>query len=118
MLIDIYNEPCKVTQLGKSDINDIMDLTDNKIKLREDIVVIYYYGEIRLIGLNKDTNHFEIFNLPQRFENVLRNIECFCFNESNIITLLDSQFEEMDFYFTNGTYTFDSNEHIMYYIIP
>lgn len=118
ILNDIYNDPCKVTQLGMSDVNNLMDLTDTEIKLKKDIVIIYYYGEIRLIGLNKKTNQFEIFNLPPKFENILRNIDCFCFNESTIITMLDSQFEAIDFYFSDGEYTFDAGDHIMYYIFP
>lgn len=118
ILNDIYNDPCRVTQLGMSDINDIMILTDNEIKLKKDIAIIYYYGEMRLIGFNNKTNHFELFNLPSKFENILRNIDCFCFNESNIVTMLDSQFETVDFYFNDGTYTFDAGDYIMYYIFP
>ena len=99
IVTDIYNNPCTVTQLGKKDISHIVDLTDNEIKLKENIAIIYYYGELRLIGLNLKTKQFEIFNLPTQFENILRNIDCFSFNESTIITLLDSQYDEIDFYF-------------------
>ena len=118
ILKDIYNDPCKVTQLGMSDIKDIMELTDNEIKLKKDIVVIYYYGEIRLIGYNESTNCFEIFNLPVNFEIILRNIDYFYFYESNIMTLLKSEYDKIDYYFSNDGYTFDANDHIMYYIIP
>lgn len=118
ILKDIYNDPCKVTQLGMSDIVEIMELTDNEIKLKKDIVVIYYYGEIRLIGYNESTNCFEIFNLPVNFEIILRNIDYFYFYESNIMTLLKSEYDKIDYYFSNDGYTFDANDHIMYYIIP
>lgn len=118
ILKDIYNDPCKVTQLGMSDIKDIMELTDNEIKLKKDIVVIYYYGEIRLIGYNESTNCFEIFNLPVNFEIILRNIDYFYFYESNIMTLLKSEYDKIDYYFSNDGYTFDANDHIMYYIFP
>lgn len=117
ILKDIYNDPCKVTQLGMSDINEIMDLTDTEIKLKKDIVVIYYYGEIRLIGYNETTNCFEIFNLPVNFEIILRNIDYFYFTESNIMTLLKSKYDKIDYYYSNGEYTFDTNDHVMYYII-
>lgn len=118
ILKDIYNDPCKVTRLSMSDIVEIMELTDNSIKLKKDIVIIYYYGEIRLIGYNQTIEQFEIFNLPSQFENILKNTDCFCFYESTIMTLLDSQFEEIDFFFSSENYTFDNNEHIMYYIFP
>ena len=118
ILKDIYNDPCKVTQLGMSDIKDIMELTDNEIKLKKDIVVIYYYGEIRLIGYNESPNCFEIFNLPVNFEIILRNIDYFYFYESNIMTLLKSEYDKIDYYFSNDGYTFDANDHIMYYIFP
>lgn len=118
ILIDIYNDPCKTTQLEISDINDVMDLNNNEIRLKKDIAIIYYYNEIRLIGLNETTKHFELYNLPNNFKNVLKHIDCFYFNESTISTLLDSEFEEIDYYFSDGEYTFDSNNYIMYYIFP
>lgn len=118
ILCDLYNYPCKVTQLGISDIEHIMELTDNSIKLKKDIAIIYYYGEMRLIGFNCITKRFEIFNLPSKFEHILSKLDCFYFNESTIKTLLDSQFEVIDFYYKQDNITFDANEHLMYYIYP
>lgn len=118
MLRDIYNDPCRVTQLSMSDIEELMELTDYTIKLKKDIVVIYYYGEIRLIGYNKTRQHFEIFNLPINFEIVLRQIHWFSFYESNIVGLLNSEYEEIDYYYSTEEYTFDNNDHKMYYIFP
>lgn len=118
ILKDIYNDPCKVTQLGMSDIEEIMELTETEIKLKKDIVVIYYYSEIRLIGYNETTNCFEIFNLPADFEIILRNIGYFSFYESNIMSLLKSEYDKIDYYYSDGTYTFDADDHIMYYIFP
>lgn len=118
ILNDIYNDHTKVYDLSISDLNNIMYLTDTEITLKKDIVIIYYYGLFRLILFNPYANHFKMFNLPQQFENVLKNIDCFCFNETQRLTLLDSQFDELDFYFSDGTYTFDANDHIMYYIFP
>lgn len=127
ILKDLYNHPCKVTQLGISDIEHIMELSDNSIKLKKDIAIIYYYGQIRLIGFNYITEHFEIFNLPSKFEYILSVLDCFYFNESTIKTLLDSQFEVIDFYYEQSSQPsayeqdniiFDANEHLMYYIYP
>lgn len=118
ILKDIYNDPCKVAQLSMSDIEEIMELTDTEIKLKKDIVVIYYYSEIRLIGYNETTNCFEIFNLPVDFEMILRNIGYFSFYESNIMSLLKSEYVKIDYYYSEEGYTFDNNNHIMYYIIP
>ena len=118
ILCDLYNHPRKVTQLGISDIEHIMELTDNSIKLKKDIAIIYYYGEMRLIGFNCIAKRFEIFNLPSKFEYILSKLDCFYFNESTIKTLLDSQFEAIDFYYEQDNITFDANEHIMYYIYP
>ena len=103
ILCDLYNYPCKVTQLGISDIEHIMELTDNSIKLKKDIAIIYYYGEMRLIGFNYITKRFEIFNLPSKFERILSKLDCFYFNESTIKTLLDSQFEAIDFYYEQSS---------------
>lgn len=105
-------------ELGNKDIKNIMELTTNQIKLKKNIAIIYYYDQIRLIGFNKLSNKFEFFNLPLRFDNIFRKLSCFYLNESKIDTLLNSQFEEADFYFSENGYTFDANDHIMYYITP
>lgn len=118
ILNDLYTYPCKVTQLGYVDIEDIIELSDNLILLKQDIVIIYYYGEIRLIGFNHITDRFEIFNIPSKFEHILSKLDCFCFNESTIKTLLDSQFEAIDFYYSQDGYRFEPNGHLMYYIYP
>lgn len=127
ILTDLYTHPCKVTQLGYVDLEDIMELTDDIILLKQDIVIIYYYGEIRLIGFNYITDRFEIFNIPSKFEHILSKLDCFCFNESTIKTLMNSQFEVMDFYYEQSSqpsaysqdvYIFDPNGHLMYYIYP
>lgn len=118
ILKDLHNHPCKVTQLGINDIEHIMELTDNSIILKKDIAIIYYYGQMRLIGFNYITEHFEIFNLPSKFEYILSELDCIYFNESTIKTLLDSQFEIIDFYYEQDNIIFDSNEHLMYYVYP
>lgn len=118
ILSDLHSNPCKVMELGNKDIKNIMELTTNQIKLKKNIAIIYYYDQIRLIGFNKLSNKFEFFNLPLRFDNIFRKLSCFYLNESKIDTLLNSQFEEADFYFSENGFTFDANEHIMYYIYP
>lgn len=118
ILSDLHSNPCKVMELGNKDIKNIMELTTNQIKLKKNIAIIYYYDQIRLIGFNKLSNKFEFFNLPLRFDNIFRKLSCFYLNESKIDTLLNSQFEEADFYFSENGFTFDANDHIMYYIIP
>lgn len=118
ILTDLHSNPCKVMELGNKDIKNIMELTTNQIKLKKNIAIIYYYDQIRLIGFNKLSNKFEFFNLPLRFDNIFRKLSCFYLNESKIDTLLNSQFEEADFYFSENGYTFDANDHIMYYITP
>ena len=118
ILNDLYTHPCKVTQLGYVEIEEIMELSDDVILLKQDIVIIYYYGEMRLIGFNYLTDRFEIFNIPSKFEYILSKLDCFCFNESTIKTLLDSQFEAIDFYYSQDGYLFEPNGHLMYYIYP
>lgn len=118
ILNNLHSNPCKVTQLGYEDIEDIMELTDDIILLKKDIAIIYYYGEIRLIGFNFISNQFEIFNLPSKFEHVLSKLDCIYFNESTIKTLLNSQFEVIDFYYSQDGYLFEPNGHLMYYIYP
>lgn len=118
MLRDIYNDPCRVSELSMSEVEELMELTDYSIKLKKDIVIIYYYNEIRLIGFNKSRHRFEIFNLPEMVQWVLRHIHWFIFYESNIIGLLNSEYEEIDYYFSAEGYTFDNNDHKMYYIFP
>lgn len=130
ILSDLHSNPCKVMELGNKDIKNIMELTNNQIKLKKSIAIIYYYDQIRLIGFNKLSNKFEFFNLPLRFDNIFRKLSCFYgsedpqtssksyLNESKIDTLLNSQFEEADFYFSENGFTFDANDHIMYYIYP
>lgn len=130
ILSDLHSNPCKVMELGNKDIKNVMELTTNQIKLKKNIAIIYYYDQIRLIGFNKLSNKFEFFNLPLRFDNIFRKLSCFYgsedpqtssksyLNESKIDTLLNSQFEEVDFYFSENGFTFDANDHIMYYITP
>lgn len=118
ILSDLHSNPCKVMELGNKNIENIMELTNNQIKLKKSIAIIYYYDQIRLIGFNKLSNKFEFFNLPLRFDNIIRKLSCFYLNESKIDTLLNSQFEEADFYFSENGFTFDANDHIMYYIFP
>ena len=118
ILSDLHSNPCKVMELGNKDIKNVMELTTNQIKLKKNIAIIYYYDQIRLIVFNKLSNKFEFFNLPLRFDNIFRKLSCFYLNESKIDTLLNSQFEEADFYFSENGFTFDANDHIMYYITP
>ena len=71
ILSDLHSNPCKVMELGNKDIKNIMHLTNNEIKLKKNIAIIYYYDQIRLIGFNKLSKKFEFFNLPLRFYNIL-----------------------------------------------
>lgn len=48
----------------------------------------------------------------------MRKLECFYLNESKYNTLLSSQFEEADFYFSENGFTFDANGNSLYYITP
>lgn len=48
ILSDLHSNPCKVMELGYKDIENIMKIKNNEIKLKKSIVIIY--SRLRLLG--------------------------------------------------------------------
>lgn len=115
----IFNSPTAINSMNNDELKNIIEITDNTVKLLQSVCVIKYYNNFRIIGYNIHKKEYNIYSLSKQFANIMKrlNIE---FRDLNYLTVQDSQYDYIDYYQSVTTdsdktkYELDTNGYKIY----
>lgn len=118
--LSIYNSPIAVLYISPKSLNELMEITHNRIKLLKSICIIKYYNELRIVGYDNYKAEYNLYTLPSDFEKIMNKLGI-TFDDTSYVTIQYAQYDFIDYYTSNTTqenikYELDDNKCKIYVI--